>query len=84
MNAEKIHIKLSDVMIQNVLMHLTLSIKRIEKGLQLNTFTLDTEFMNSIEYHTATNIIHRLEDDFKIQFPEEEIAYLTLHLGAKN
>lgn len=80
----KNHIKLSDVMIQNVLMHLTLSIKRIEKGLQLNTFTLDTEFMNSIEYHTATNIIHRLEDDFKIQFPEEEIAYLTLHLGAKN
>lgn len=77
-------IKLSDVMIQNILMHLTLSIKRIEKGLKLKGFTLDDSFSDCIEYQTARNIINRLECELHVYFPAEEIAYLTLHLGAKN
>lgn len=77
-------IKLSDVMIQNVLMHLTLSIKRINKGLTLKNYEIDPYISQTLEFSVAENIIHRLEDELNIEFPHEEIAYLTLHLGAKN
>lgn len=76
-------IKLSDIMIQNILMHLTLSIKRIEKGLEMKGFRLDEAFSDSVEYQTAYRIIQRLGDELHVQFPDEEVAYLSLHLGAK-
>ena len=77
-------IKLSDVMVQNILMHLILSIKRIEKGLELKHFELDSSFSNSIEYKSAYAIIERLKLECNLHFPKEEVAYLALHLGAKN
>ncbi len=80
----KHQIKLSDVMVQNILMHLILSVKRVEKGLELKYFELDSAFSTSIEYKCAQQMIARLKQECNLHFPQEEIAYLTLHLGAKN
>lgn len=78
------NIKLSDVMIQNILMHLLLSIKRIKKGLQIKEIKLDASFIESKEFMVANEIINKLEENFQITFPKEEVTYLVLHLGAKN
>lgn len=77
-------IKLSDVMVQNVLIHLMLSIKRIDKKLEWKQFTIDFYDANNAEVIVAEKIIRRIEEVLDICFPAEEIAYLTLHLGAKN
>ena len=77
-------IKLSDVMVQNVLIHLMLSIKRIDKDLEWKQFKVDFSDSDNVEVIVAERIIRRIEEEMNICFPPEEIAYLTLHLGAKN
>jgi len=79
-----LNIKLSDVMVQNVLIHLMLSIKRIGKDLKWKAITLDSFDEKSVEVIAAKRMINRIEKELTIRFPLEEIAYLTLHLGAKN
>lgn len=81
---QKNQIKLSDVMLQNILLHLLLSIKRIEKGLSLHSFPFDDNLINSVQFSTAKQIMQRIEKEFNIQYPSSEILYLALHLGAKN
>lgn len=77
-------LKLSDVMVQNILIHLMLTIKRIDKKLELKQFTLSEATLQSDEMMVAEKIIKRMEEELHIHFPKEEVAYLTLHLGSKN
>ena len=78
----KIH--LSDIMLQNILIHTILSIKRIENKMEIKKIVETDKFYKSIEYETANKIVIRLKKDLNINFPDEEIAYLTLHLKANN
>lgn len=77
-------VKLSDVMIQNLIMHLALCIKRIKLGFQLTTLPDTILFSSTTAEKAATKIVARLSQYLDIDFPKEEIYYLTLHLGAKN
>lgn len=79
----KYGVQLSDVMIQNVIMHLALCIKRIKSGFQLTALPDTVLFSSTTAEKTAKEIVTRLSKYFDIDFPKEEIYYLTLHLGAK-
>jgi len=78
------HLKLSDFIIQNLVLHLSLSIKRIQAGLDIQNLGLEDSIATRIEYEVAGRIIERIEAIIPIHFPLEERAYLTLHLMAKS
>lgn len=81
--ARRGQITLSDVMIQNILLHLGLSIKRSQKGLRLSQIEYLDRIPDTREFQTASRILQRLEQSLNMVFPPEEAAYLTLHLGVK-
>ncbi|RTR28386.1 transcription antiterminator [Robertmurraya yapensis] len=68
-----------------LVVHLALAVERIQKGegITINQAYLDNQF-DSKEYKFAERIVAELEQVFKIQIPQAEIAYITMHLkGAK-
>ncbi|OFI49690.1 transcription antiterminator BglG [Floricoccus tropicus] len=77
-------IKLSDYIIQNLVLHLSLSIKRILVGSEIKDLGIDLDINNSTEYEVAKRIIKRIEESINIKFPKEEVAYLALHLMSKS
>ena len=78
------NIKLSDVMIQNIVLHLSLSIKRLQSGLSIQNLDLPVSTNSSLEYQVAERIIARIESIIGFHFPKEEQMYLTLHLMSKS
>lgn len=78
------NIKLSDVMIQNIVLHLSLSIKRLQSGLSIQNLDLLVSADSTIEYQVANRIITRIESIIGFHFPKEEQMYLTLHLMSKS
>ncbi|MDN3954758.1 BglG family transcription antiterminator [Sporolactobacillus laevolacticus] len=77
-------IKLSDYIIQNLVLHLALSIKRINKGFKISNPGVGQELIGGLEYSVAKKIIRRIELAACIEIPSEEISYLALHLMAKS
>ncbi|MCQ2010958.1 BglG family transcription antiterminator [Sporolactobacillus sp. STSJ-5] len=77
-------IKLSDFIIQNLVLHLALSIKRIKKGFKVSNLGVEHGLVGGIEYSVAKKIIQRIELTVGIEIPPEEISYLALHLMAKS
>lgn len=68
-----------------LVVHLALAVERIQKGegITINQAYLDNQF-DSKEYKFAERIVAELEQVFKIQIPQAEVAYITMHLkGAK-
>ncbi len=81
---QKEEIHLSDMMIQNLLLHIALSIKRIQCGQDLKHFeALDADFDPLIS-EVAKRIISQISDLMNLQFPQSEVQYLTLHLVVKS
>ena len=78
------NIKLSDVMIQNIVLHLSLSIKRLQSGLSIQNLDLPVSTSTTLEYQVANKIIARIESVIGFHFPKEEQMYLTLHLMSKS
>lgn len=78
------NIKLSDVMIQNIVLHLSLSIKRQQSGLAIQNLNMPKSINTTIESQVAQNIINRVESVIGFCFPKEEQMYLTLHLMTKS
>lgn len=74
---------LSDIMMQNVLIHLALSIKRIKSGLRLERFSPKIDYGSNKEQRAAARMIQRLSKEIGMSFPEEETAYLALHMAVK-
>lgn len=77
-------IKLSDVMMQNIVLHLSLSIKRIQSGLSIQNLHMPASTKMALEYRVAEKIIERIETVTGFHFPKEEQMYLTLHLMSKS
>lgn len=77
-------LRLSDLIIQNLVLHLALSIKRMKSGLEIKNLGLDEEVTRGAEYTVAAKIIERIEPLAQVTFPHEELEYLTLHLMAKS
>lgn len=82
--ARKENLNLSDIMMQNVMVHLALSIKRIKSGLELESFSPKNGYAQSREYRAAARMIERLSEEIGMAFPDEEISYLALHMAVKS
>jgi lichenan operon transcriptional antiterminator len=78
------HLKLSDVMVQNIVLHLSLSIKRLQSGLLIQHLDMPDSTKDKLEYQVAKKIITRVEAVIGFTFPKEEQMYLTLHLMSKS
>lgn len=79
---EELH--LSDMMIQNLLLHIALSIKRLQCGQDLKHFeALETDFDPKLR-EVAKRMIQRISELMDLEFPQSEVQYLTLHLVVKS
>ncbi|HGE9039264.1 TPA: transcription antiterminator [Enterococcus faecium] len=70
--------------IQNLSLHLALGIKRLREGFEIKELGIEQEVSDRVEYQVAQRIVQRIEVIADVSFPQEEIAYLTLHLMAKS
>lgn len=77
-------LKISDFIIQNLVLHLSLSICRLREGFEIKDLGISTDSSHCLEYQVAQKIMKRIEGVAKVSFPEEEISYLALHLMAKS
>lgn len=76
-------LKLSDFVIQNLVVHIALAIRRLAEGFRISAVEEQLIQMQSKEYQAAKNILDRVTSATRLDFPNEEIAYITLHLMAK-
>lgn len=76
-------LKLSDYIIQNLVLHIVLAIKRIKDGFNLSTGEVDKFMKGKKEFIVAENILKRISSSNNIEFPEEEAYYIALHLRVK-
>ncbi|MCJ2146488.1 BglG family transcription antiterminator [Bacillus sp. B19-2] len=79
------HISLSDIGLNNLLIHVAIACKRIRSGKHVSLYSTDVkEVMNHKEYEVARAIVRTLEQKLQVGFPEKETAYIAIHLlGAK-
>ncbi|MFT0801799.1 BglG family transcription antiterminator [Bacillus swezeyi] len=78
-------ISLSDIGLNNLLIHISIACRRIRKGKHVSLYSEDVkDIMNHKEYEVAREIVRTLEEKLKVAFPEKETAYIAIHLlGAK-
>ena len=74
---------LSDYILQNLVLHLGLMIRRLLDGYSLNTITSNEEVLTEKEMIVAKKILSRVERIYQISFPEEEAKYISLHIMSK-
>lgn len=75
-------LSLSDYVIQNLVIHIALAIKRLEDGFQMSPIDVDKDKF-AREFRVAKGIVERLEERSQIHFPQEEATYIALHLISK-
>lgn len=78
------HFSISDFALRNLIVHLHVAIKRIECGQYISADTLDIcELRRQPEYVVAAGLVDDLAAELMLEFPEPEIAYITIHLAGK-
>lgn len=77
------NLKVYDFIIQNLILHLALSIKRFQDKLVIKPKGMMNLEMSSKEYQVAQRIVQRVEVLQGITFPIEEVYFLALHLFSK-
>lgn len=74
-------ISLADLAINNLFIHIIIAYKRIKDGHYVSIFNQElNEIKIQKEYQVAQNIVLATEKILDVQFPAEEIAYITIHL----
>ncbi|MDO5516261.1 MAG: PRD domain-containing protein [Clostridium sp.] len=77
-------LRLSDYIIQNLVLHIALVIKRIKDGFKLDIRKADRSIEDIKEFQVAKRILKRITSTNKIDFPDEEAYYIALHLKVKS
>lgn len=74
----------NSVAYQNLIVHICIAVQRIQENCYV---PLDEERQERIrrskEYRIAQKITERLNQSFDIRFPDQEIAYIAIHLAGK-
>lgn len=74
-------VTLADTDIRNLVLHIIIACKRIESGYYV---TLPNVYIHEIieqkEYKIAKKIAKEIEEEFKIDFSQDEVAYIAIHL----
>lgn len=76
-------LKLSDFVLQNLIIHIALTLRRVSEGFQINKLDMVDSLKDSNSRKVAAKILERVELVTGIAIPAEEIDYITLHLVAK-
>jgi len=79
----KAKLKLSDLVIYNLVLHLGLAIKRIQNRFAMDLQTPLELGPSSLEYQTAVKILARLEAKMHLKFAEKEAEFVALHLKSE-
>lgn len=82
---KKMEIKLSDESISNLIFHSAISIERIKQNKVIKITEDDfSDIKSQKEYYIAKLLASKLEENFKVLIPEDEISYIAIHiLGSK-
>lgn len=77
------NIRIAEVNLNNLIHHICITIKRINNG-----FSIEEEFFTDIEVseldrEVINDIVEDLSNSLRVEFSEEEIDYLTLHISSK-
>lgn len=78
-------LKLSDFVVQNLVIHIALAIRRITEGFKISKLEEEELKLRELpERQIADNILKRVSVSTGIDFPVEEVDYITLHLISKS
>lgn len=77
------NLKLSDFVIQNLVIHISLALRRISEGFRMAPIEELASELYQAEQMTAQKILDRIYKATGIMCPKEEIDYITLHLVSK-
>ncbi|WP_431770574.1 BglG family transcription antiterminator [Streptococcus gallolyticus] len=78
-------LKLSDFVIQNLVIHIALAIRRITEGFKISKLEEEELKLRELpERQIADNILKCVSVSTGIDFPVEEVDYITLHLISKS
>lgn len=77
-------LRLSDYVIQNLVLHIALAIKRIKDGFKLSIAEVDKSIEKRKEFLVGKRILERITYSNNIKFPSEEAYYIALHLTVKS
>lgn len=76
--------EISSVMYQNLLVHIAVALVRIEEGCYV---PMRLEQLEGIRtggaFAVAQRVARRIAEDLGIELPEEEVAYIAIHLAGK-
>ncbi len=75
-------LKLSDFVIQNLVVHIALAIKRLQSGFHISAIDLDSVRYEK-EILVARSILQRIRLATQVDFPNSEVNYIALHLISK-
>lgn len=74
-------ISLSDIALNNLLIHIAIAYKRIVSGHHVTLYKADMqEVSEQREYEVAKEIVQEVEEVFNVDFPEQEVIYIAIHL----
>ncbi|MEH7109030.1 BglG family transcription antiterminator [Bacillus sp. JJ1764] len=74
-------IVLSDIGLTNLIIHIAIAYNRIKSEKYVTLYNNELADLKTTEqYEVAKEIVHDLEIELHIRFPEQEIAYITIHL----
>lgn len=82
---EKLKYYFTDEGFTNLIIHIAISIERSknQKEIVMSKESLE-QLKETYEFEVAKGVIKRLSEEFHIEFPEDEVGYISLHmLGAK-
>lgn len=74
-------IVLSDIALNNLIIHIAIACKRIRNENYISIFPQELdEIAKQKEYSVASKIVTLVEEKLKIEFPPAEVAYVGIHL----
>ena len=80
---QEANLKLSDFVLQNLVVHIALAMVRIKSGFEIKN--IDCQMTDdAIERKVAQRILSKVSQVTNQEFPVQEIDYITLHLLAKS
>lgn len=77
-------VQVSDFVLQNLVIHISLAIKRIESGFVINPKDEISSTDIEKELFVAEKIVASIEELIGIEFPENEAFYIAVHLKSKS
>ncbi|MEG0094038.1 MAG: PRD domain-containing protein, partial [Erysipelotrichaceae bacterium] len=78
-------IRFSDFSVQNMVIHIMISIRRYQ-FYQYVSISNEKEIIikNGPYYEVAFDLAKKIENNFSVEFPQDEIVYLAMHIQSKS